>query len=505
MVQADPEDYACRSSWAVGIAGVVTPPLGGASPSASTGLPTLFASLGQPAGAVEVGQLKAIGNEAKADQCNCEAATEAPAAGRRRTPSRRFFTGMGTRTATKTVRSRESMLTPAFPYASSSLHARLNRLCSCAGGLRQKAATLVQSHHFECVISILVVVSAVLLGVQVHLTAKSPAEEHEAIPVLVAASNVICGAFVLEVSLRLFAHGDAFFTAPGRYWNVFDLAAAALQLTEVVIAAAGLGGSLSAMRLLRMIRCIRLLRICRSVQELRTIVYSIVKTFRMLLWTVVLLASLVYMVSVYFTQVVADSLRDRPDLAGEAPGLARRYGTLARTMQSMSQAISGGISWYELADPLYDHVSAANGLLFYAYIAFSVFAMMNVITGIMVESALQSAKERRDSDMVRCLEEVMKAGPGTAAREDGVMTREQFEQHIRSPAMVSYFNSIDLDISNAAALFDLLDVDKADAIGVEDFIGGCLRLQGPAQAIDLAALNSEVRFLSQQLIALSPA
>merc|ERR1712129_247437 len=59
------------------------------------------------------------------------------------------------------------------------------------------------------------------------------------------------------------------------------------------------------------------------------------------------------------------------------------------------------------------------------------------------------------------------------------------------PAMHLYFETIDLDLREAEDLFHLIDIDNSGSIDPEEFVNGCIRLQGPAKAIDLATLMSE--------------
>merc|ERR1719464_1819812 len=60
------------------------------------------------------------------------------------------------------------------------------------------------------------------------------------------------------------------------------------------------------LRILRIIRIVRLVRVLRLISELRTIITSIASSMKHLLWTIVLLLLVIYMVSVYLTQLVLD-------------------------------------------------------------------------------------------------------------------------------------------------------------------------------------------------------
>merc|ERR1712151_215810 len=70
----------------------------------------------------------------------------------------------------------------------------------------------------------------------------------------------------------------------------------------------------------------------------------------------------------------------------------------------------------------------------------------------------------------------------------GTITWEEFMKQLDEPDMEKYFTSLDIDASEARGLFLLLDTDESGHIDSDEFMQGCLRLRGPAKAIDLATL-----------------
>merc|ERR1719517_350810 len=80
------------------------------------------------------------------------------------------------------------------------------------------------------------------------------------------------------------------------------------------------------------------------------------------------------------------------------------------------------------------------------------------------------------------------------------MTWDQFESQLHLPEMELYFKAIDLDVSEARGLFKLLDLDESGTINVDEFVMGCLRLRGPAKAIDMATLMYDTRKANQRVL-----
>merc|ERR1719346_110501 len=110
----------------------------------------------------------------------------------------------------------------------------------------------------------------------------------------------------MELTLRIYVHRWKFFLDFGKdgtlWWNYFDLFVVLAQLVEEVITllASTSGVEMQNFRLLRVLRILRLVRILRVVRvlhlisELRTIVSSIMGSFKSLAWTCVLLLLMIY-------------------------------------------------------------------------------------------------------------------------------------------------------------------------------------------------------------------
>lgn len=262
--------------------------------------------------------------------------------------------------------------------------------------------------------------------------------------------------------------------------------------------------TLRILRVLRMLRIIRMVRCMHLLRDLRSMIGSVIATLRSLIWTVLLLLGTIYVVSVYITQVVADIPATCVGCVADGTDLKKYFGGIGDTIYTLFMSISGGIDWSQACDPLIQHVSPAMGLVFAGYIGFIMFSMLNVITGIFVDSALKSSSVECEVDMIKLLHDVFELD-ADGHKEVKRITWDQFETHLEKPQLQAYFKAVDLDVSEARGLFDLVDIEDAKAIDVEDFINGCVRLRGPAKAIDLATVMSEIRRVRVQLDALTSA
>lgn len=161
---------------------------------------------------------------------------------------------------------------------------------------------------------------------------------------------------------------------------------------------------------------------------------------------------------------------------------------------SLFQAVTGGIDWKDLANPLSRAIHPLLGFTVVLYVAFSVLAMLNVVTGVFVDNVLYCAKEAKDDHMLNLLRGVLKR---IDFDESGSIEWDEFQEHLDTPELQAMFASIHVDVSEARGLFRLLDVKQTNRIDVEEFLAGCMSLRGSAKALNLEILMHETYRLSK--------
>jgi len=303
--------------------------------------------------------------------------------------------------------------------------------------------------------------------------------------------------FTTELVLRLFVHRFSFFYMSGCAWNWFDFFVVLLMLMEELTDALQKVVDLQAMRVLRILRLIRVVRMVRIIHligELRTLATSIASSLKSLAWTVVMLMLLMFIVGVTLTQIVSDFRISNSEPGDHHGELGSKFGSVFISMLTLYQAFTGGIDWNDATEPLHEYVSVWLSPCFALYIAFVVLAMMNVVTGVFVESALKSAKEDRDSTIITNMRDLF----GKDGNDQ--MTREDFLAMSMSAEMCDYFETLDVDPSEAELVFRLLDADGDGTVDQTEFMNGCLKLTGPAKSLDISILRTELRSMSLALM-----
>merc|ERR1739848_418782 len=108
------------------------------------------------------------------------------------------------------------------------------------------------------------------------------------------------------------------------------------------------------------------------------------------------------------------------------------------------------------------------------------FAVLNVMTGVFCQNAIETAEKDQDllmhslsserQEITRKLKAVFK--DTLDERQEGFLTLETFESHMQSDALKTWFASIDIDIVDGWTLFKLLDTERTGVIEIDDFVDG---------------------------------
>eukprot|EP00415_Alexandrium_ostenfeldii_P000604 UN0604 len=269
----------------------------------------------------------------------------------------------------------------------------------------------------------------------------------------------------------------------------------------------GVFGNISAQRVIRVVRVVRVarvIRIMRFFRELRMMIFSILGSMKSLLWAMLVLAMTFYLFGVIFTAATTAHL-DTIELwlSSETESLRKAFGTLDRSILSLFMSMSGGNDWgsyYEALRPLPHFYKA----LFLIFVSFSVFAVVNIVTGVFVDCAFQSSQHDKDIIVHEELEakkayliSMRDLFEEMDADDTGCISMEEFEQKLDDERVLAYFQALKLDVSDARTVFRLLDNNGDNEVNIDEFLSGCYRLQGESRSLDMKIMQCEVRFLQE--------
>lgn len=314
--------------------------------------------------------------------------------------------------------------------------------------------------------------------------------------------------FMLEWSLHIAAFGlVGFFCGSGSTsWAILDtvvvIFAAVETLSYVLLLETG-NQSFSNIRFLRMIRTAKVLRAFRALKlvrflvTLQTLLFSILVTLKALVWAAFLMVITIWVFAVALTECSMESE------GWETDGPVRyHWGSLAGSMATLFQTIANGISWRDASEIMFEQ-SIVGGWMYYFYIVFTYFVMLNLVTGVFCNSAIEAAKKNPAIAAYHLmqtrkayLDNCRKLFSVIRHEESDRITLEDLEELFTNDMAHAHFQALGVDFIDAGTLFGLLDADDDGSISIEEFAEGCEALRGGARGVDVATLLRETRMNS---------
>mmetsp|Transcript_15531 Transcript_15531/g.35547 ORF Transcript_15531/g.35547 Transcript_15531/m.35547 type:complete len:892 (-) Transcript_15531:183-2858(-) len=354
--------------------------------------------------------------------------------------------------------------------------------------------------------------NCIFIGVQVQFQAM---ERTENLPLgYVMADYFYALAFVIELALRMWAAGfRQFFFSKDWNWNTFDFVVVSLTVIETGAAIIVQDGDVTnvavvrVVRIIRVARVLRVIRVMRFFRALRILITAISGTVKNFVWTVLLLMIINYTFGVVFTQAGVDFEIERGRELYLDTGMDVHYKTLQASILTLFQASTGGIDWVDAIEPLQKLDTPVYVFFFLCFISFVYLAVLNVVTGLFCQSAIEMAQSDHQDLIATMLQEkqrfvksLTKLFQEWDTSADGEITLGEFEEHLQDEKMVAFLKALELDIEDSWTLFKLLDQDNGGTVSVDEFVEGCLKLKGHAKSMQVHQMMYESRFAQERIV-----
>lgn len=241
---------------------------------------------------------------------------------------------------------------------------------------------------------------------------------------------------------------------------------------------------------------------------------------RQLLWALVMFILIMYVWAVTLTEGCTDWLKLHVNVTDGDAAIARQiedsqvdglkevhrfFGSLDRSIYTLFQVSLGGVSWHQVTDAV-GYVDWFYFMLLFAYVIFTILALMNVFTGVFVDKAVQNSKKQRKSQIEEAidkkrtiLDQIVEFFVATDVNSDGTISAEEIHTLLHDPVMSAYFDMIGFRPGDAKLVAELLDHDNSGDISLHEFINGCERLRGDAKGIDIHLLLMECYQINDKL------
>ncbi len=256
---------------------------------------------------------------------------------------------------------------------------------------RVRLGEFVARAWFQRLIIALITVNAVTLGLETSPTAMAFAG-----PVLIAVDRVILAVFVLEVGMRLLAHGWRFFRDP---WSIFDFLVVGVALVPAT----------EGFSVLRALRILRVLRLISVVPSMRIVVQALLAAVPGLGSIAALLVLIFYVAGVMATKLFGAGF---PDWFGSVPASVYSLFQIM-TLESWSMGIVRPVM------EVYPYAWA----FFVPFILIATFTMLNLFIAVVV-SAMQSEHEAELKEASAAIEEAAHADAEAMQRQLGELRQE---------------------------------------------------------------------------------
>lgn len=311
--------------------------------------------------------------------------------------------------------------------------------------------------------------------------------------------------FFAEWSVRLYVEKKSFFLDVANLFDTFLVFAGLVDFVITIVAIQGAGASrsivvLRLMRALKSLRAIRMVRSLRFFQGLRVLVKACQCFLPSLCWAMVLLGIFMAMGALLLGNMLQEYVIDDTLSREDREWIWRRYGTTFQAMYTLFEITFAG-NWPTSARPVMEKVSPYFVLFFVPYICIVVFAIIRVIGAVFLKDTLDAAQNDAEQlviDRLRLKEQYVNKLEGIFRAIDdtgnGLISEERLSSILSNPKVAAYFQTLDLDVHESAALFHILDNGDGE-VTLDEFIDGIMRCKGPARAIDQVAMHAELKQL----------
>lgn len=273
---------------------------------------------------------------------------------------------------------------------------RMTRIGSFLGSLAQR---LSENMWFEIVVGLIILVNAVFIGVELELDLQG--EAHASFTWL---EHMFLAIFVLELTIRFVADGRPILQS---WWYRFDLLVVGLGVlkkwvvTPIIVSVASnrdlgfdLASQFSVLRALRLMRLAQMLRLFAHFGELWKICRGMVQAAQAGLSAFVLVSVSVYIFACVGVEVIMRSERLASD-PETAAIVERHFRSLPVAMMTLLQ-FANQDSIASLYGPLVEREPWLS-LYFLAVWMLVTVLLMNLVTALIVESAITQASEDREA------------------------------------------------------------------------------------------------------------
>jgi len=359
--------------------------------------------------------------------------------------------------------------------------------------VRQLVLKVLQHHDFDHGMGAVIMFNMLLIMVETDHAVVSD----EPIPWVESAGKTILTIFVIELCLRLFAHGRSFFSDG---WSVFDFF---VVVTDTLCTLLGvILGSVfptSTLRIFRLCKLARVSKVFRVFPELRIMMAGLMGSFRAIFWGTVLLAFVLLVwaiVAVQFIHPLMASL-----VHDDCERCPRAYASVLQATLTFSQQIVAGDNWGQMTVPVIEAYPWSAFFFMGVYLTIAV-AVMNLILGVVVNIAssehdrLEGELEEEKSIKKMCASnDILRICEQMDEDNDGLLSMEELKSFKHNAEFREAIEKLDLTQEDLTMAFSTMHADHTGAVSYPEFVQKIYKMTDS----DSAFMLEQIKYLITQV------
>eukprot|EP00930_Biecheleria_cincta_P016455 TRINITY_DN13379_c0_g1_i1.p1 TRINITY_DN13379_c0_g1~~TRINITY_DN13379_c0_g1_i1.p1 ORF type:complete len:583 (+),score=89.62 TRINITY_DN13379_c0_g1_i1:144-1892(+) len=341
---------------------------------------------------------------------------------------------------------------------------------------------LVSSRWFDLVIGAVILTNSVGIGIETQWSLTSGMEEMWPVQL----DLVFVSIYLAEIAIRFVAFGWVNLKNP---WFVLDfsiviIGAVAYLVTTIahmVMAESDQQDWMWVMviRVFRLLRLLRALRMLRTFRMVWRLVHGILNSYKILFSTAALLILVIYVFAILGLEFIAKNTDLQKD-ADTNEIIQEHFSSLQTTMLTYLRFVN-----LDTVHPIYEPIVRKRPMLVFYFgslILMVSIGLMNVVTAVLVEAALDSANDDMDlfakdmaSKLAASLPTLETIFTEMDTNGDGTVSAAEIER-VPLDVIPAHFFQNHRAIASMHDIFLLLDVDNGGSLSHDEFLEGLVSI-----------------------------
>jgi len=260
------------------------------------------------------------------------------------------------------------------------------------------------------------------------------------------------------------------------------------------------------LRLLRLVRAAKVLRKLHNHPEFGLILECVAGSLMPICWVFLLLGFVLYLFTAMLLQLLEPSLHVGIEVDNSDVG--RLYGGFGRSIYTLLLAISGGMPWDQLVQPL-SRRSSWFQLFFVVYICVVSFFVLNLLSAVFVSFVGKHERRHHYEELngsqvqnLQLAEDLRHLLHEGSSRNDGTISSRRLER-ILSQDGSDILNNLKLNLQTALGIFKMTALGGQDCADINDFVCSLVQLKGNPSNIHVVSMMYESKRIMSRISALS--